>query len=390
MKKVTLLIVLMMMIALTTYAAEVVAKVTGEAKLTFGIDLETQLTGFKNENSGDVTFTLVSGDTKKGAEEDVYGYIEVTGWGVTYDSDNNTGDDNGWAGVDEGDLTAKIIFPNGWVKISGTNSSLNYLNVVQDDDKDNDNADKGLNDSLTANGGLVLGLNFAPVAIEVGVFSQADWTADNGYGVNIKATVDVAPIKIEGGFEVGLNHSDTGMGAGAKISANIAPITVYAATDITIDTATVMEFGGGLSLAVAGITLTGDVSYNESLDGLDVRAKVDAGGMVPNLGLSVTVELFNILGNTNADDTDTAMEYAVIGALSYTTPQFKPYVNVRYGSYTHDDDHDTYSYLAADALKINIGVEMYLITNVTFTLDYNSDNIATNNGLVKFITKIAL
>lgn len=388
MKKVALLIALMTIIAFTAFAADIAVAVTGSAELTFGVNLEGAVTtGFARSTSQDITFTLVSGDSAKGAEEAVYGEIKVSGWGVTYDSDNGT--TQGWAGVDEGDLSAKIIFPNGWVDILSQNNSIGYMNIVQDDDANTGSADAGLGDTLAASAGAVLGLKFAPITVEIGVFSEADWTADNNYAASLKATVDAAPIKIEAGVLMGLNHSDTGIGLGGKVTATaLGPIDIYAGADVTIDGATtVLEFGAGLKLAIAGITLTADMSYNENIDGMDVKAVLDASGIVANLGLALTLELYNLSGAVGAD-LDADAEMAVTVALSYTTPKAKPYANVRYGTFTCTDN--AYTYLAANALKINVGVELYLITNVTFVLDYNTEDVNTNNGIIKFITKMAL
>jgi len=389
MKKVTLLIVFLMLIALTTYAADIAVSVSGESKLTFAVNLDTNTTGFLNENSSKISFAIVSGSSEKGKPEDgdVYGWIKVSDWAVKVDGYLT------WAGKN-GDVSAKIIFPNGYVQISGTDASIGYASIVQDDDANGTAGDSGvLSDSLANSGGFVLGLSFAPISIAVGVFSEAGIDVDNNYGASLKATVDIAPIKIEAGVLMGINHSNTGIGLGGKITANIAPLSIYAALDMTVDgSVTVLEVAGGASVAVAGITLSADVSYNESLDGLDARIKIDAGGMVPNLGLSLTVELFNMLGAIGAD-TDADMEYSVAASLSYNAGQFKPYANIRYGTFTVSTDTYTYAAAGSEPFKLNLGVEAYLIPNVTFILDYNSDNLTAapiSNGKISFITKIAL
>jgi len=111
MKKATLLIVFLMLIALTTYA-EIAVTVTGESKLTFAVNLDTNTTGFLNENSSKIAFAIVSGSSEKGKPEDgdVYGWIKVSDWAVKVDGYLT------WAGKN-GDVEAKIIFPNGYVKI---------------------------------------------------------------------------------------------------------------------------------------------------------------------------------------------------------------------------------------------------------------------------------
>lgn len=388
MKKLALLMALMMFIALTTYAADIAVSVSGKAELTFGIDLNTNMTGMKNYSESAINFTLVSGTSEKGKAEDgaVYGYIKVSGWKTAVET-------TAWA-LSDGDVSAKIIFPGGWVDILSKINSLNYINVVQDDDDDKDNADKGVNDSIAStNGGFILGLSFAPVTVETSVFSNQDWTADNEYGAGLKVVLDVAPIKVEGGFELALNYAaDTSMGAGAKVTATIDPIGVYAGLDVLIEPApadAIMEYGFGASLAVAGIKVNVDGSYNEALDGLDVRAKVDAGGLVAGLGLALTVELFNLTGIVGAD-LDADAEYAVVLDASFATPTIKPYATVRYGTYTVTDN--TYVYVADAVFALTVGAEMYLIPNVTFDAKYASSNLTAgaDAGTITFLTKIAL
>jgi hypothetical protein len=414
MRKIALLIVLMTVIALTSYAADIAVSINCSSELVFGVDLnEPAASGFNNNNTAEVDFTIVEGDAEKGKPEDgaVYGWIKLTNYSMKVDNMGAPGTG------DNGDVEAKTIFPSGWVKISSTNNSLNYVEIVQNDDSDNDNADKGVNDSIDKSdgGGFVLGLTFAPVAIEVGVFSIGDWDAtdirneDHAYGINLKATVDVAPIKVEGGFEMCMNNAaDDGMGAGAKITANIAPLTIYAGLDATIDgSTTVLEYGFGVSVAIAGITVTADGSYNEDLDGLDVRTKIDASGLVPNLGLSLMVELFNLTGDIPAsaytvygDTDDDAAEYEVLVNVSYNLGTAKPYAEVSYATYDHDDDADEYTYKAEgdEDLSLKLGVELYVIPNVTFTLEYASGDLTEDTvvvadpdaGIFYFKTKIAL
>jgi len=155
MRKIALLIVLMTVIALTSYAADIAVSINCSSELVFGINLnDPAASGFKNNNTAEVDFTIVSGSAEKGKPEDgaVYGWIKLSGYEMKVDNMGapSTGDN--------GDVEAKIMFPMGWVKISSTNADLNYINVVQNDGGKKDTDDKGINDSLAKSGGLVLGL----------------------------------------------------------------------------------------------------------------------------------------------------------------------------------------------------------------------------------------
>jgi hypothetical protein len=404
MKKVALLISLMLVFTLASFA-QIDVTVTGSSTATLGIALDEPVaSGFINENDAKIAFSLVKKDTvTKGAEEDVYGFIEIKDFQYSYKTgDNSTSVDPGWT-IKAGNVTAKIMFPMGWVKISGTTTGFNFVNPVQDDDGDKNNADKGLDASLGKSGGVVLGLDLAPLAVELGVFSETDWTVDNNYGASLKLTVDVAPVKAEVGVVMPLNYAtDERILLGGKVTADVAPVKIYVAADVEIvEPENNIELGGGISLALMdGLAIAVDGTYGvDAVDNTDVKVSITEdgeGGAIPGLGITLTAEIFNILGasaGTNPD-LDDDVEYAVALGLNYKTEMMKPYLNVRYGTYTEKDN--TYTYVAAEdePFKLNIGVELYLITNVVFTIDYNSDNILPDtanqsNGIVKLKAKIS-
>jgi len=395
MKKVALLTIFMLVISLASFA-QVDVTVEGNSELTWGIALDDPIaSGFTNSNWSKISFSLGSGSVEKGGEGDVSGYISIGDYGINYNTDDAAWD------ISAGDVTAKIMFSMGYVSITGTTNGFTFLNPVQDDDADPDNADVGLNTTLTNSGGFILGLDLAPATVEVGVFSEADWTAntEHAYGGSVKVTVAVDPLTIEAGVVMGVNYvSADPVGLGGKVSGTISIATIYVATDVELveGSDAAMEIGGGVSLALAdGFTLAVDASYANTADDTDIKVVLTedgAGGFVAGLGISLTFELYNMLETAVVDDADDAAEWALSVSLDYTTDTMKPYATIRYGTFTVADDAYTYVADTQEPFGLNAGVELYLISDVTFTIDYNSDDLtsdAASNGILKLITKIA-
>jgi hypothetical protein len=434
MKKLALLIIFMTIFAFTSFA-QVDVTVTGKSELTLGIALDDPVaSGFTNKNESKIAFTLVSGDSEKGGDADVYGYIKIKGW----KAEANSAD--GWKDLKAGDVEAKIVFAGGWVKISGTNASTNFINIVQNDNAVKDKDDKGVNTSIPNSGGLVVGLDLAPAAIEIGLFSENDWTDTNtataatdaeygwienttdpalnptwgivtaagaagadtddindehAYGASLKVTLDVAPIKVEAAVAMGLNYvvaSDIGIGG--KVTADIAPLKIYAGADVKVPDGADAQIEAGLGVSVAvmdGVDIAVDATYGvEDVDNTDVRIGVTANDLVAGLKTNLTLELFNLLGAVG-DDTDDDVEWSVAAGLSYALATAKPYLNIRYGTFTAKDNAYTYAVAGQEPFKLNVGVDLTMIPDVTFTLDYNSDDLtsdAKSNGVFKIKTTI--
>jgi hypothetical protein len=411
MKKVALLISFMLIFALASFA-QIDVTVEGSSELTLGINLDDQFaegdadavaTGFTNSNSSKISFSLNSGDSEKGAEEDVYGYIKIGGWKADYNSDD------GWD-LAAGDVEAKIITPSLWVKISGTNAGVGNVTIVEGMD-DDDTKNEGIGTSLTNSGGLVIGVAAGPANLELGIFSENDWTNDdnsvaavagswahnaqeivadwddfhvwtdgddavadtddsnatNAYGVCLTASVAAGPITINAGAVMGLTYPEgTPIGFTVKASGAVSIVSFYAAMDGEYTDALVWEVAAGLSAApMDGVSVSADVSYSEAED-LDAKVALSVNGVVPSLNLGVTAWILNVqnaLGWTVDLEADYSLETAKIYA--------------KFG--TGNDEVN----------NLNLGVELYVITNVTFVLDYASDDLANSNGVIKLITKIA-
>jgi hypothetical protein len=366
MKKIALLIALMTVCALTTYA-QIAVTVTGSSELTFGVDLDDPLaTGFTNANVSNISFTLVSGSAEKGAEEAVYGWIKVTGMTI----DMNTGDGDTALVYNAGSTEAKIIFPGGWVKISGYNSGLDFIDNVQDAD-----GVAAVAPAVTNNGGFTVGIDGA-FAVEISLFSFTDWTADNNYGAHVKATLTAAPVTVAVAACMGLVENPT-IGVGAKLTLAAAPINLWAGVDLdlTEGAANMYEIGAGLTFTVvADMTIAASMSMDE-VYGLDAKVVVTEGdgdkGIVPVVGMGITLGLYNLLDDPAVWTLDVTANAAI--------PKGKIFAEFGMGS--------------DEIVNLTVGVEMGLITNVTNTLKYVSTQLSpepVDAGQILFITKISL
>lgn len=362
MRKIALLIVFMMVFALTTYA-EVTVTVSGSSELTFGVNLNDPLaTGFVNTNVDDITFTLISGSAEKGAEEAVYGYIKVTGTTI----DMNEADGDTVLQYNAGSTEAKIIFPGGWVKISGYNSGLDFIDNVQDPDNV-----AAVAPAVTNNGGFTIGIDGA-LAIEISLFSFTDWAADNDYGAHVKATLAMAPITVEVAACMGLVATPT-IGVGGKLTLNAAPINIWAGADLdlTEGAANMYEIGAGLTFTVvADMTIAASMSMDE-VNGLDAKVVITEGagdaGIVPVVGLGVTLGLYNLL-----DEAANPLAWTLDVTADAAIPKGKIFAAFGMGS--------------DEIISLLIGVEMSLITNVVNTLQYESTQLSpepADAGLIK-------
>ena len=414
MKKALLLITFMIIFALTAFA-QIDVTVAGSAEMTFGINLDDQFaegdpdavaTGITNSSSASISFTLVSGTSEKGAEDDgVHGYIKIGEWKASATSDDGMS-------VTAGSVEAKIIFDMGYVNILSAATSTDFMAPLEDDDGDDDDDDVGVSTGLDSSGGFTIGLNVAPATIEIGVFSENDWTNDgaddpvwdwdddddndetapvwvltnaddtvdsddsnaaNNYGAHVKIALDVAPAMIELAVVMGL-YADAPMGVGVKATVDIDPINLYVVSDIAVDGGvTTMEFGGGLSASLADmVSLAVDATYGADLaDNLDMTVSLSKGSAIlPEMALSLALVLNNL-------DVADSMFWSAEVSASYTTPTLKPYMTFAV------EDGDPMP------MELNIGVEMYLITNVTFVLDWATGDLGNENGIITFATKIS-
>jgi len=112
--------------------ATVSATVAASATVKYGIDLSTKTSGFSHSEDFKVEVKILDGKDSKTGTGDVYGSIELADLAFKGDLEDGT-DSSPWA-FGLGDITAKINFPNGYVKTNeNTDPSVGY-GVDGDDD----------------------------------------------------------------------------------------------------------------------------------------------------------------------------------------------------------------------------------------------------------------
>ncbi|MFW6293590.1 MAG: hypothetical protein ACOC7V_14890, partial [Spirochaetota bacterium] len=82
MKKLSILLIGLLLVSGLAFAQE--PTVEGEASLTFGYDLDDNMSGFKNAASGSIDFDWLGGDASKGTT----GWITLSGWGISFDGED--------------------------------------------------------------------------------------------------------------------------------------------------------------------------------------------------------------------------------------------------------------------------------------------------------------
>jgi hypothetical protein len=371
MKKLSILLIGLLLVTGFAFADFGDVDISGSASVTWGVDLNTNATGFLNAGSSDVTLTLIDeGSGTTGGDDGLYGEITLEDWSMEIDTDETgTTTLSGTAG----DVSAKIVVsPLEILIYTAPSMSWGNATVIETGDPDVAPALAAANTI----GGVTLVLPVDPATIDVYVVSDGDWTSNaaNDYAAGLDVEVEIAPITVAlGGFYGWFNAAATFGGT--------------AALDVALDALEGVDVGVGFDL-VEGITwevefdatvnLTPEnsdedqtnvavgVFYSEAAD-LDMSfgvTETTEGGFVDMLGATVMAEIHDLTSGTIAWLVDVTGEY--------DTGDLMPYFGFGYGS---DDIFD-----------LNVGVELYAgftgIDNTTITLDYVSTDLSTDNGII--------
>jgi len=248
--------------------------ISGDATTTFGINLDTNATGFTNTLNAKLRLDFGLEKTATGSGMDmgpIYGEILFDEINIRTQQDNNA-DNNDIALEMDIDLEyAKIIGPMWWVSVKSQDDKIDYENATQNGiigiaapwDGQMDH----VSNDLTSSGGFEAGVDFGVAAIELSLFSLTDWmdtTADdNAYGIKaevILSAIDNLTVKAA---------INTGFGASA-------------ATTLNDD----LGFGGLVSYKIG---VNDDISITPEV-GVDIHM-LDAGGMDMAIGNGVKITL---------------------------------------------------------------------------------------------------
>lgn len=382
-------------------AVEPKVEIGAHSHLTFGMDLETNATGFTNSTDVDLKVTLVpKGTINSGMDGmgDIYGWIELKDykWEVT------SADGSGKTSTPS--ITTKLfVGPFSITTYNRPTIEIDYVDPKDDDDGDAPDVDHEYGGS----GGLTLGYKLDPIDLSLAVISENDWknddetaaardtchkhkddgtiedcavtqvdtdqNVDNAYA--FMGTVGVAlgdSANLELRATYGHEYDEKPIGIGAKATFDIDD-TFH--PNVAFDSE-IPEAGGQIPWDVgSGIKWdlsADDKSYfetnlfmhipEEGDSKLNISASLtegdgDAGGL-EGLGAKLTVSL-NDLTNTAPNATTWATEVAA----HYLVNGIKPFFDVEFSNE------------AEASTKFEAGLELSMVDHLVTTFKYSSDNI---------------
>jgi len=381
MKRIALLTVLLLVVGLTaTFAIDVkpVVAITGTASLTWGYDLDTGFTGFKNtaDSSFRVTLLAEDGTDTHAGTGAAYGSITVSNVELFWNADSAAG---AWTGgLLDADLAAKIVVTPFEIGVyAAPGMTQDFFGIFEDADAPDNVVDSTETAFVMAGSGF--GTNygtwvtgtFGPAAVTVKVVSNDDWTlnVNNEYAYGGEAVLTFTPLVVSAGAYYGSDLSLYG-----KVALDMAPIVAWAAVEANVpSTGMVLGVGGGLTFTlVKDTTLAATAWYADVFNGLDlsvVFTEPEAGLIA---GLDTMIK-FNLLDVGTTLDSEWEVVTATgfkIGLNSDATNYVRPYVNFTYGSATNDG----VSNYAAPITVMNaeVGAQLAVIPLTVFTVKWVS------------------
>lgn len=409
MRKIALLTMPLLVFGLFSLSADmmvgedgITAKVSGDATLTWGIDLDTNATGFTNATSANFEVTVFGKqDTDTGMmdTDDLYAYIKLKEFKWVADKD-------GGATTAPG-VEAKLIMGAFSIKIdSKPDVSVDYVDPKDDDEAGDPGFPdfKDLKTEYPGSGGLTLGYKIEPVTLSLGVISENDWTESKpdpenkdvadchthgDDGAIVKCANDDDPdindanayafigtigldigddADLEAKVVYGHEYDKQPIGIGAKATFDLGDIDPHIAFDGEIP-----EDGSGVPWDVgAGIkwnlsddeksSFSTELMMHAPAEGdstLGVLATLKEGdandGALEGLGATLTVKLDNLTGEESTWTTTVDAHYKVEG--------IKPFFMVQF---SNADGADT---------AFEAGLELSMIDHLVTTLKYKSDDI---------------
>jgi hypothetical protein len=218
MKKVALSLIALLAAGSFAFAEDVAAEkavknpidvaFSANASASWGLDLDNGTTGFSNATEAKLKITILpEGDSEKGTDNKVGGYIKVENLKVESDEANTADDTVGTKlNVTIGDITAKILFNELYVKIyAAPDTEVDYAafstdGLVKGASNDGDGRyysdrygasntkiefESLLSKKLTNNGGITLGYVFTGLGeLSVELASLRSWKIDTDAGTD--------------------------------------------------------------------------------------------------------------------------------------------------------------------------------------------------------------
>ncbi len=442
MKKIIAITAMAAAAAALSFAAEPeadlkIAEFSGNASVTWGVDLDTGKTGFKNDDSAKLKVNFTNEGTKKTEGEGIWAELEIKGKSLYAE---NGAIKDGTASVEN----AKLHFGPVYLGIRKGNTLVGAFKPLNAVHSSND----GIGDVMGPDHdqGIVAGFSNDLFAIDVDFRSKKDATYNwygNDYGAAAEATLKFVPnMEIKAGADYQFDAKALGVGASAKYTLalgdtfKLIPSVGYTMAFKDDNDSSTVDLG--MALAAGAIFAWGDekdanagiyyldndnakkvtpgvgvVAYINNLTNVtnadvkkavgDTEAKLVlvpsfySGEIVPNLTAAALAEIDVPLtsGGTVA--------FAVAGGLKYNlkvndSVTITPQAGVRFNGNTaattlgalkgkRYDDNGRFNSDAVGTnsdnqlMNVKVGADVSgLINNTTFSVDWTSRNLLRNQG----------
>lgn len=431
MRKIALLTMPLLVLGLFSLSAEMMldptgvsVEVSGEATLTWGIDLETNATGFTSTSKSDLKVIVIpkkSTDSGMMADmDDLYAYIELKDfkWEVT--------SADGQGKTTAPGVTAKLFMgPFSIQTFSSPSVKVDYVDPTDGgddngDDKEDEFPGADFDDVATSYSGLGLTLAYDldPVMLSLGVVSENDWTEskpdpefkdvvdchthgpnddgdtvlmkcanedkddqndenayafigtvnlDIGADAELEAKVAYAHEYTSGGIATPASTNNDEIGVGAKATFDLGDITPHIAFDTSVGSAGAnlpFDVGGGVKWNISedekSYFRTDLMMYSPASG--DSKMYV-AASLVEGDGDEGALEGMGATLTVGLDDAAGDSDWNARVKASYMVNNIKPYFDVSFGS---ADDAKT---------AFSAGLELSMVTHLTAKIEYSSKDV---------------
>jgi len=374
------LIVLLLSIVMVGAAFAQTPTLSASSTLSWGWDLDTGITGFKNDLTATVTVPFVVEDAKKAGETGWWGEIAVTN--ITFKlTDDALKASSGLGFTDADDdgnpasLSAKItngiwaLSVSTWNKFDFANADALYTGDVAVT-IDADTAGTSL--SYTANG----------LTAAITATSKGDWTANlaNEYALGANASYKLSDaLSVSGGIAYDAFDATKDFGGTASVAYSAAPLTASVATDLFyVQTSSSFDVDALLTVGytvMEGLDAEADAYYS-TIDN-DAEAKVAVDYAVDPIEAGIWLGVADPI-------TAIAYDLGVYAGYTYAIdPATKLY---GYAEYTND-------FTGKGSLVPYVSLTNTSVTNTTLKLEYNPDDadvLAGKYGKIIASAKISL
>jgi hypothetical protein len=417
MKKLSILVVVLLLVGGFAFAQEVEFK--GDATLTAGFDLDTEQFGFKNAASSSLKVTWAFDDASAGGTQ---AFIELTKMSLVAEDDTvNIDDPTVKAGLTFEPITVTIysapslafnnatgfkfipddpddprndidpeLAANNIATAAGDSTTELLWVATADVDPETDNVIDdttfpgysfvertvaGDDEVKTTFQGFTITAAVDPLSVDLFVATDGTWVenTDNAFAFGSVVTATVDPLTVKAGVIYGPTDDLAELGATASVAAAVGPADVSIGFDYFEEDFD-LSAKLGVDLGVASIASLTYLTTSEA-ETLEMYQElvVDASAAVEELTFKNTTQLETIL--------EDGLKWYNGTDLAYNIDGIKPFTLVEVYDVADELDMD-----------LEVGVEASgMIELTTFTLKYEVDNLLTadNLGLITFATKIA-